>query len=492
MSDPISLVLPNGVQMDELITAGYAIAGALGGEASGAIKNFESAQMHTRLGTLPRYIRPGDLVPVNKESGIYTTVTGNVTAASVNEETFLAAVQSAETHAYEFLFDGAAWRFNGETAELAQYGVSITGTPAEGDAVVVHVQADTVYFESVDFDHDVPANPNLTHCWSLLSRDVLIYGSVPQSSPQALKAIAADEFPDGIAAGTPLHLTLDHGCYDGTTKQDGSYQMVTPVAVPVGGKIRHTAIGVYQGDAANYTKETILAGSWIFYDASYNEIGRSATTEGTGGTSLGTATAENKSYMVGSHLNSTRRQANGSNRGSHSAIKKWGNSDAAGAASGAIASWWYASDEFDMPVRSTLPGFLHGLDPAFVARLGKARKRTLLHPWDRTDGGVAYEDTEDLVWQPSMTELDYGNNNGVAECSPEADGTLRSSAAFALYQGASSADRIKRQNGTARYYFHRSPHPSSALNVRLTTPDGALDNSGANGASGGVAGLQIT
>lgn len=491
MSEAITRTRPNADQMDELIAAGYAIAGALSDDASGAIKSFKQMQQLNRLGVLSKFLRPGDLIPVNKESGISTTVLGSVTAAAVDETTFLNKVQSSATHAYEFVHDGAAWKLDGAAVELAEYGVTITGSASEGAAVVVHVQADKVYFEAADFDYDVPANAAMEHSATLISRDVLSYGTIPFSSPQALKAIAADEFPDGIAAGTTLHLTLDHGCYDNTTKQDGSYEMVTPVAVPVGGKIRHTAIGAYQPNTADYTKAKILAGQWIFYDANYNEIGRSATTEGTGGTSLGTATAETRSYMVGSHLNATRRQAHGSNRAAHAAQRKWLKSDLPGAASGAIASWWFASDEFDMPVRSTLSGFKHGLDPEFVACIGPVRKRTLLHSWDRTEGGEKYEDTVEDIFQLSMTELGYGNNDGVAECSPKADGTINRTGAYALYAGATNADRIKRQNGVARYWFHRSPSPSSASYVRFSHTDGALYYNFASSTYGVVAGLNF-
>lgn len=477
-------------QLDEINQSLLAVAGALGADASGAIKHFGEMRQLTRLGLLPKYVKVGDLIAVSKESGISVTVTGSVTAATVNEEAFLARVRNTETHAYEFLYDGAAWHLEGSTAELSDYGIQITGTPGEGDAVVVHVQAGTLYFEAADHDYDVPADADRAHSFTMISRDILSYGTIPFSSPQALKAVAADEFPSGMSAGT-YNITFDHGAYNAGTTQDGTYQFTTTQPVPVGGKIRHSVIGVYRQDS-DYSKERLLTGTFTTYDASWNVIETGlATTEGSGGTSLGTATAETKSYMTGTHLNSTRRQGNGSNRAAASAMKKWLNSDAAGAGSGEIASWWSASDEFDMPVRTTLPGFLHGMDPDFVACIGRVRKRTTLHAWDRT-GATAYVDTEEAIFQLSMAEVGLGNNDGVAECSPKTDGTIHKSGPYALYVGATNADRIKRQSGTARAWFLRSPHLSNANYVRYVGTDGTLSSSYASLTIGVVAGLCFT
>ena len=485
----IEHMFPNANQMDELISGVMAVAGALGGDASGVIKHFSQMRAFTRLGVLNRMLAPGDLIAVPKESGISATVTGSVTAASVTEDTFLAKIGSSKTAAYEFIFDGAVWKLNGEAVELSVYGVTATGTPTEGDAITVHVQANTVYFEIADFDHDVSAERGLEHVTTMISRDVLSYGTIPFSSPQALKTIAADEFQDGIPAGSVVDIVLDHGCYNNTTDEDGTYCFTAAAAIPVGYKIRHSTIGTYL--SSGYGVDHVLGGKFLIYDASGTKVAEYETSAGAGAVHLGTATAETKSYMSGAHLNATRRNAYGSNRAAHSAIKKWLNSAAAGAGSGEVASWWTASDEFDMPVRTTLPGFLHGLDQDFVACLGRVRKRTLLHAWDRADGGAKYEDTEELVWQPSMTELGYGNNDGVAETSPDADGNLKSTKPFALYDGATDADRVKTQGGTARYWFHRSPSPSSAYNVRSSVQSGALNVSSAYSAYGAVAGLQF-
>ncbi len=481
---------PNADQFDELNGHAAAIAIALGADGSGHIKSWSMFQMYNRLGILKRFVQPGTLLKASKESGIYTTVTGSITAAAVTEDTFLAAVDSAETHAYEFIYDGAAWKLDGETVELGSYGITVTGTPQADSTVVVHVQADTIYLELADIDYDVPKNPNLEHTATLVTRDIVSYGTIPFSQPQYLKAIAANEFASGLPAGTH-HITLDHAANTGGTGEDGDYQFTSSNAVPIGGGIRHTTIGQYLADG-NYTPSHITGGVFITYDANGTEIERCACTQGSGGTALGTVTAEEKQYMSGRHLNSTRRQQYGSNRYAHGAQRKWLNSDAAGAASGAVASWWHKSDEFDMPVRSTLPGFKHGLDPELVAVLGTVVKRTALHKWDTETGtATGYEDTEEEIFQLSMTELGYGNNDGVHECGVYSDGTIRKDGAYALYDGAGNADKIKYQNGTARYYFHRSPSPWYAGNVRNSTPEGALVNYSAYNAYGVVAGLTV-
>ena len=88
-----------------------------------------------------------------------------------------------------------------------------------------------------------------------------------------------------------------------------------------------------------------------------------------------------------------------------------------------------------------------------------------------------------------MTELGYGKNNNISETAAKADGTLKTELAWDMFIGASNEDRIRYQNGTARYYWLRSPHPSNANHERNVNPSGALNNSNASNANGVSAGL---
>ncbi len=454
---------------------------------TGEVKEWKALRNVLRSGLIRKLLAVGDQLLVEKESGLSVTVNGNVTAATVNEETFVSATGHAGERAYEFVFDGAAWHLEGSAVELAHYGITITSTPQEGDAVVVHEAASQIVFDVLDFDYDHPVNADLEYSLSLLTHAILLYSAIAFSAAQALISIRADQFPDGLVAGQTYYLHGDHCCYDNTTKQDDDYSFTPTKAVPVGGKVRHSEIGKWYSNASDYTVAKVLSGTWTTYDADYNVIEQGLpTAQGSTGTLIGTVTAIDPQYRATAWVNFGQRNMYGSNRNAHSANRKWLNSDAPAAGSGAIASWWEASDEFDMPIRSTLPGFLHGIDPTFRAVIAKVYKRTALGMFE----GNGYEDTEEYVWQPSMTEVGFGNNNNVVETSPLADGTTGKITPYAFYVGATNKDRIKFHNGTARYWWLRSPYPSYYAE-RGVAPGGALNYNGPHYSNGVVAGLCI-
>jgi hypothetical protein len=106
-----------------------------------------------------------------------------------------------------------------------------------------------------------------------------------------------------------------------------------------------------------------------------------------------------------------------------------------------------------------------------------------------SDGG-GYVDGEYLGWLASMTEVGFGANNGVYETSPDAGGTVTNTP-FALYVGATNADRIKYGNGAARNWWLRSSNPSGANYERLVGADGSLGSGGALNGFWAVPGLDI-
>ena len=255
-------------------------------------------QAYVRSGRIGQVCPVGTKIQVDKESGVSTTINGGITAATVNEDTFISAIGHAGTAAYEFIYDGSTWHHNGEDTELSLYGITYTGTAAANDMIVVHVQADKVEFTAVGINYDVPENTYLKNSITFWTSDLLLYGSIPFSNPQ--KLVSARE---AMAAGT-YNITLDHGTYGGGTEEDGTYQLTTTQPIPAGGGIRHTTMGSWSG--SGYSKSRITGGTFITYDASYNVIEQGIVcTEGSGGTSLGTTTASNPTYRTADNLNFT-------------------------------------------------------------------------------------------------------------------------------------------------------------------------------------------
>lgn len=445
--------------------------------------SFRTIQNFVRAGLITYLLQPGDIIEVNKETALSVTISGNITAATVDEDTFVAKIGHAGNNSYKFEYDGTSWVFEEQIVTLADYGIAITGTPALEDKIFVHESASVILFEVVGRNQDTPADEQYSYSLSLISKDVLTYNTIPYSPAQALYVVDAEVWPNGMPAGT-YNITLNHGAYNGGTGQDGTYQFTTTVTIPVGGRIRHSSMGSYYSAAASYNKKNILSGTFITYDDSYNTLESGlVTTEGSGGVSLGQTTASNgAAYPLAAHMNYTQRQRYGSNDPRSSVNMMWLNSDDTGATSGEIASWWQPVSEFDMPVKSTLAGWLHGIDPEFLSVIGAVKKRTAFSVAE----GYGYYDEDQLIWQPSMTEMGNGTNNGFVETDPS--GTF---SVYERYNPLVTTDRIKYQGTTARHWWIRSPNPSNAGLPRSVNTSGSLNTNLASTANGVVVGLCI-
>lgn len=77
----------------------------------------------------------------NVEVGIASTATAEVsgtgvTAATVNVATFQIAFPN--TGDYTFTYVNTGWTYNLQPVEIENYGIAVTGTPANGDQVIIH------------------------------------------------------------------------------------------------------------------------------------------------------------------------------------------------------------------------------------------------------------------------------------------------------------------------------------------------------------------
>ena len=312
--------------------------------------------------------------------------------------------------------------------------------------------------------HDGYKNPAdlSAHTMTLLMHDC-IYGRQVDNT-EALYAVNADVFPNGLPAGT-YNFTLLDG-YDESYGGGATYQFTTTVTVPVGGVIMFP--WAYNQQAAN-TK----IGTYETRESQAALESNIAVTAGTGGTSLGTADGNTP------HMNHTHRIRYGSNHYGESAIRQWLNSD------GLANAWWEPQTEFDRaPSYANVAGFLNGIDPAFLSIVGAVDVVTAYNTVYNANGvKTGTYTTRDKFFLASRVELGYGVENGVSE------GTV-----FAFYDGATNTDRIKYDitaPTTARYWWMRSPNPFLAYNVRRVHPDGSLSSGNAYNGHGAAAACVI-
>ena len=439
-----------------------------------------SAIVHeTRLGHIATYMSAGDPIYIN-ESGTITSGIGDstgISAVTVTKDTFID--KALMTGTYEFAFDGATWQFEGEPVTLSDFGIAVTGDAAEGDHIVVRYAATKAVYDVSGVDEENAVKSTVGHVLSALRRNC--HSDLCFDPPQYLFAVTADTLSELGIEGESLpadtyNITLDHGAYDGGTGEDGTYQITTTVAIPIGGGIRHSKMGESQ---TTYAKTNITGGTWTTYGADRTTTLETslACTEGSSGTSLGTATCKDPQYKSGSGINFTQRQRYGSGRWSTSYARQRLNS-------------WDATFTFtpatiwSRPVSGTAEGFIHSLEPEVRANLVKVKKRYALSIAD----GYGYEDIEDYVTLPTMLDVYGSKNNNISEGPVDANSVVTRTVAKSLFKDIlkEQADKIKTLNGAARNWWLSSTNPSYANVERVVYTSGALSNNFAGYSFGAV------
>lgn len=140
--------------------------------------------------------------------------------------------------------------------------------------------------------------------------------------------------------------------------------------------------------------------------SAYEEMFAVGVTEGTGGTSLGTADGK------ATNMNHSHRIRYGSNNWVESAMRQYLNSDKA------AGSVWTPQTKFDRHPswNASTAGFMNGLDADFLAVIGKTTKVTCRNTV--TDGGGS-DITKDKFFLLSRREVFAGNEvSNVTEGEP--------------------------------------------------------------------------
>lgn len=192
-----------------------------------------------------------------------------------------------------------------------------------------------------------------------------------------------------------------------------------------------------------------------------------SVTEGSGGTSLGTADGKS------TNMHHAHRIRYGSNNIKESALRQWLNSSAN------AGSFWTLQTKFDRPpsYANTLNGFLTTLPDDFKAVVKKRdRKVNTNSVFEVNDTISSYYTVSDKFWLASRYNV-FG--------SEEVESVATDDVFFDYYNGASNTDRIKYDSsGVAQYWWLATPDAGLANNVRLVHTGGSLSHDGASTSRG--------
>lgn len=431
---------------DKMDTTNALLAAIASGNGGIKFSSFKDLQKLTRLGLASKVLAVGDQI-VSEKASTTTATVGNsegghgITAATVNRDTFIHAIGTSHNGDYEFRWDGAVWHFGDEAVELSTYGITITGTPVVGDKIVVHETASTLVWDVLGIDCDTPADSQFTHSITLGLHDCL--AGMVFDAREALFYC-----PDGLAAGTYNFKVTQHTWVSSDVNK--TFQFTLTQAVPAGGQI-----------VLQVSYNVTIAGSTLKTYASASattEIETATITEGTGGTSLGDV-----NNAINGNTNSLQRGLLGNNRYSVSAMRQYLNSSAA------AGSVWTPKHNFDRAPSwaTSTAGFLNGMDEDFLSVIGEVTKVTALNTV--SDGGGS-ETTTERFFLLSRSEV-YGGN----------EVTGGEGAAYPYYANYSDlaapgtgddTNRIKYRNGSAQYWWLRSPSAGHTLSVRIVLATG--------------------
>lgn len=448
-------VFPNAKQFDTMNMLLASIASNTG--AGIKVKTFKDIQTIVRAGLASQAFAIGDQIEIEKASTASAKVgegSNGITAVTVDVQTIASALSSAGysiAGTFELIYNGINWTNEaGGTVDIKKWGITVTGTAKENDTIIVTVSATNLVFDVIGIDVDTPSDSQFTHSLTLQLHNC--YTALQFDGTEAL-FYCEEELP----AGTYNFALL--GGYDTAYGGGLTYSFTLTKAVPAGGQIMFP--WGYQKQAVDTKISTYASRTST---EKLEEVSVTQEESGTPLTSIG-------------ECNHTHRIRYGSNNWEQSAIRQWLNSDKT------KGNVWAPQTKFDRPPTwaTTTDGFLYGIDKSFLDVIGKVKKVTLLNTiTDNTEASSV--ELDEKFFLLANDELYFSKEGGVAQ------GT-----AYPYYKNYSDlsapgngddSNRIKYRNGTATYWWMRSPNPSLASHVRYVNPTGSLYYNYANNSLG--------
>ena len=415
------------------------------------------------------YFEIGDIITPSRETGVNVVASNNSLTVTISEETFLNwivdNVQTVAKRDYELIYDGSEWHLGEEPIVLSNMGVSCSGTPNEEDKIIIHENADVVYFRVVSKLSDGHAQ--------LFSVFPVLTGA------QFCAGQKLHIFENGLAAGTHK-FTLSKGSYGGGTGADGSYVFTSTQAIPNGGSLRLDGWGYWK---SSYSSAQFITDTRVkTYDASGNVIETltiSAFSSQSVDSDLGVYSTRKDQYTSAelAYKNSMEAQGGGSNEYIGSAVDQWLNSKG-------TANNWFEPRKFDLkPNFANIAGFLHGLDDEFIECVRKADVYT--------KGETVYENRAAETIKRKFYLLSE-KEIGFTVYGDEGEKMIDYYKEFGnATNNAVDWRIIKTQAGSAQYVWTRSAYRGIATNVYVVHPSGAYYNSIAIGSFAVVPACEI-
>ena len=432
-------------------------------------QNYSDVQAIVRLGLAPSVFNIGDIIEVGRATKVQASLgehTG-ITAVSVVEDTFVAAMGEAGEKEYEIIYDGSAWKYEGHPIILPNYGLTVTGTAAQGDTIIVVETASVINMVVMDFIEgnktskgNIKIHDNTKQYGMILQSEKLLYNL--QSDNTEAFYYAASALPVGT-----YHVTLGDN-YDVPNGGGATYQFTLTKEVPAGGQIVWS--WAYNQQVANTKISTYASGS----DRTALESGV-VVTAGTGGTDLGTVLI---AVQESAGLNSIHRMRYGSNKWSESATRQHLNSAKVAGQVWSPKSHWDRPPSWD----ASTAGFMHGLDPEFIKICADVELLTALSTaaGDTTtiegSAGTGYETTVDKFFLPSRPEVFGGEDNASDKGDAWQYYSANSDKSSQANSPGADSNRIKVQasNGNPYYWWLRSPYVGDGNLVSNVNTDGSI------------------
>lgn len=138
---------------------------ALGGKS--VLANWDALGDKIADGTSTDLITPGDSIEINWIKTVLGTTTSGLTVACSDIQAFADEMGEAEAKDYLFVYNGTAWTYNGEVVDLADYALTVTGTPATGEVMDIKTTVTGDLYTFTGYDDVEAADPNVPHNWLL-------------------------------------------------------------------------------------------------------------------------------------------------------------------------------------------------------------------------------------------------------------------------------------------------------------------------------------